>query len=117
VEQAESAIKLELLLGEEGQFREVSASFGFSDEGAELALAILHGALLDLLDCASDFAGVGGLDFSQKGLSQEGALGRVFDNNHRVAGLAIRQQLERMECSKMLKPCGLLSKCLSGELA
>ena len=95
--------------------REVAASFGFGNEGAELALAALHGVLLDLLDRASDFTGIGRLDFSQKRLCQQGALGRVFDNFHGVAGPAGGQCLERRKCAKMLKPCWLLSKSLSGE--
>jgi hypothetical protein len=114
VQLLESAIEIELLLGEEGQFREISASFSFGDKDPELALPGFHGVLLDLLDCASDFTGIRRLDFSEKGLRQQGALCLIFNHLHRVASLAARQRLERLKCAKMLKPCRLLSKGLSG---
>jgi len=88
MELAQGAVEVEFLLGEQGEFGKVATALGFGDEGAELALPVLDGTLLDLLDGAADFAGFRRLDFGEEGFGQEGALGLVVDDLHGVAGLA-----------------------------
>lgn len=91
VQLAETAVEIEFLLGQAGEFGVVGAALGLGDEGAELALTMLDGALVDLLNCTTDFNGIGGLNFGQKRLGEQGALGLVFDNFHGVAGLTAGQ--------------------------
>ena len=88
MELAQGAVEVEFLLGEQGKLGKVAAALGFGNEGAKLALAVLDGALLDLLDGASDFASFRRLDFSEQSLSKERALGLVVDDLHGVAGLS-----------------------------
>jgi len=88
VELAQGAVEVEFLLGEQGELGKVAAAFGFGDEGAELALAVLESALMNLLDGAADFAGFRGLDFGEERFCKERALGLVVDDLHGVAGLS-----------------------------
>jgi hypothetical protein len=117
VQLAEGTVELELLLGQNGEFGEVAAALGFGDLGAEVALAVLDGALVDLLDGAPDFKRFGRLDFGQKGLGQQRALGRIFDYIHGVAGLAAGKGLQAGIGAKMLKPSRLLGQGLGRDAA
>ena len=115
---AQRAVELELLLGEQGQF-------GDSRRGARLRRSGRAGRAGGARWRAPESPGwrsrtslaSGGLTSAEQGLGQQGALGRVFDHVHGVAGLAAGERLQGREGAKMLKPSGLLGEGLGGEAA
>jgi hypothetical protein len=104
VEAAEFAVEGELSLGEDGELGVVGAAFSFGDEDAEVAQLGRYGALLDFLDGALDFDGLGRLCLRKKRLGEESALGGVFDDVHRVVGLAIGESKQGWGCAQLFKP-------------
>jgi hypothetical protein len=117
VEAAEFAVEGELSLGEDGELGVVGAAFSFGDEDAEVAQLGRYGALLDFLDGALDFDGLGRLGFGEKGLGEESALSGVFDDVHGIVCLAIGKGNEGWSRAKLLEPGGLLEDCFGGEAA
>jgi hypothetical protein len=104
VEAAQFAVEGELSLGEDGELGVVGAAFGFGDEDAEIAQLGRYRALLDLLNGALDFDGLRSFRFGQKCLGEESALGGVFDDVHRVVGLAIGESKQGWGCAQLFKP-------------
>jgi len=85
---AQSPVQQQLLLREADNFSKVAAALGVGDLGTQIALALLHALLLNLLQCTGDFLFGGRAGFAQQSLGKEGPLAFVLDYFHRVADAA-----------------------------
>jgi hypothetical protein len=104
VQLAEGSVEGELLLGEDGELGVVGAAFSFGDEDAEVAQLGRYGALLDFLDGALDFDGLGRLCLRKKRLGEEGALGWVLNDVHGIVCLTIGESKQGWGCAQLFKP-------------
>lgn len=94
---SQGAVHFELLLAQESHLGIVSTALCLGYAGAELALAVLDGALLEFLDGALDFRFHGGLRLLEQSFGEQRALGRIFDGIHWIAGGARGQGQEGRE--------------------
>jgi len=95
--------------GSAGQLGEVATAFGFGDQGAQVALAVRDGALLDLLDGALHLGFPRRLGLGEQDLAN---IARCAGSSTKSMGLGLAngERLEGREGAEALKPCGLLGK-------